>query len=52
MVPARVTLGASTWETSLYPKDGGYLVPVRAWVRAAEHLAVDDVVHVRLSVAT
>jgi Domain of unknown function (DUF1905) len=50
MVPARVTVGSSTWDTSLYPKDGGYLVPVRDRFRAAERLAVDDVVRVRIAV--
>jgi hypothetical protein len=50
MVPARVTVGGSTWETSLYPKDGGYLVPVRDRFRRAEGLGVDDVVRVRLEV--
>jgi hypothetical protein len=50
MVPARVTVGSSTWMTSLYPKDGGYLVPLRDRFRKAEGLAEDDVVHVRLEV--
>lgn len=51
MVPARVTVGGSTWQTSLWPKDGGYVVPLRARYRAAEHLEIDDVVRVRLAVA-
>jgi hypothetical protein len=51
MVPARVTVGSSTWETSLWPKDGGYVVPLRARFRTAEALAVDDVVRVNLEVA-
>jgi hypothetical protein len=51
MVPARVTVGSSTWETSLYPKDGGYLVPVRDRFRRAEGLDVDEVVRVRVEVA-
>ncbi len=51
MVPARVTIGASTWETSLYPKDGGYLLPLRDRYRTAEAIEVDDVVRVRLEVA-
>ncbi|SEP99011.1 DUF1905 domain-containing protein [Microlunatus flavus] len=52
MVPARVVVGASTWETSLYPKDGGYLVGVRDRYRRAEGLAVGDRVVVRLEVDT
>ena len=51
IVPARVTVGSSTWETSLYPKDGGYLVPVRDRFRRAEGLGVDEVVRVRVEVA-
>lgn len=51
MVPSRVTVGSSTWETALFPKDGGYLVPVRDRFRRAEGLAVGDVVRVRLEVA-
>lgn len=50
MVPARVSIGSSTWETSLYPKDGGYLVPVGDRFRRAEGLAVDDVAVVRIEV--
>ncbi len=38
VVPVRVQLGASVWTTSLFPRQGGYLVPVRAAVRRAEAL--------------
>jgi hypothetical protein len=50
MVPARVSVGSSTWETSLWPKDGGYLVPLRDQIRTAERISIDDVVRVRLAV--
>lgn len=50
MVPVEVTIDQFTWETSLWPKDGGYLVPVRAEVRRGLGLEADDVVSVRLSV--
>lgn len=33
MIPVTVTLGDSTWQTSLFPKDGGYVLPVKAAVR-------------------
>jgi hypothetical protein len=52
MVPARVSIGASSWDTSLWPKDGGYVVPVRDRFRRAEGLALDDVVSVRIVVGT
>ncbi len=50
MVPVTVRIGGSEWTTSLWPKDGGYIVPIKAWVRAAEQLDVGDVVEVRLTV--
>ncbi|UOQ90106.1 DUF1905 domain-containing protein [Agromyces endophyticus] len=50
MVPATVRIGGSEWPTALWPKDGGYIVPVKAWVRAAESLEVGDLVEVRLTV--
>ncbi|MCD5348048.1 DUF1905 domain-containing protein [Agromyces sp. H3Y2-19a] len=52
MVPATVRIGDSEWPTALWPKDGGYIVPVKAWVRSAESLEVGDVVDVRLRVGT
>jgi hypothetical protein len=44
-------MGGSEWTTSLWPKDGGYIVPVKAWVRDAEGLEVGDSVEVELTVA-
>jgi hypothetical protein len=38
MIPVRATIGSTTWKTSLFPKDGRYLVPVKAWVRRSEDL--------------
>ena len=35
--------------TSLFPKDGGYIVPMKDAVRKAEALEVGDEVTVRLS---
>ena len=50
MIPVTVRLGTSTWTTSLWPKDGGYLVPIKTAVRRDERLDVGDTVTVRLSV--
>jgi hypothetical protein len=50
MIPAQVRIGATTWKTSLFPKDGGYLVPIRASVQRAEGVTVGDVVTVQLEV--
>jgi hypothetical protein len=50
MIPAQVRIGATTWTTSLFPKDGGYIVPIRASAQRAEGLSVGDIVTVHLAV--
>ncbi len=50
VIPVRATIGATSWTTSLFPKDGGYLVPVKASVRTAEGLGLGDTVPVELTV--
>ncbi|MGJ6966253.1 DUF1905 domain-containing protein [Streptosporangium sp. G11] len=50
MIPVTATIGGTGWKTSLFPKDGRYIVPVKAWVRKAEGLEVGDMVTVRLAV--
>ncbi len=50
MIPVRVWLGNSAWTTSLFPKDGRYLVPIKASVRNAEQLEEGDQVTVHLEV--
>ncbi|WP_022892932.1 DUF1905 domain-containing protein [Agromyces subbeticus] len=51
MVPVTVRIGGSEWASALWPKDGGYIVPIKAWVREAEGLDVGDAATVRLAVA-
>lgn len=51
MIPVRARIGATEWATSLWPKDGLYIVPVKDAVRRAEGLDVGDTVTVRLTVA-
>jgi hypothetical protein len=51
MVPVTVEVGGTRWTTSLWPKDEGYVLPVKAAVRRAEGLELGDPVVVRLSVA-
>jgi Domain of unknown function (DUF1905) len=50
MIPVTALIGSTRWTTSLFPKDGRYIVPVKAQVRTAEGLEVGDVVTVRLTV--
>lgn len=40
VIPARVTIGGTTFTTSLFPKDGIYLVPIKNAVRDAEELVL------------
>ena len=42
VIPVRVELGGTTFTTSLFPKDGGYLVPLKDAVRRAEHIELGD----------
>jgi hypothetical protein len=51
MIPVTARIGATEWQTSLFPKDGRYIVPVKTWVREAEGLEVGDLVKIRLLVA-
>ncbi|GLI26351.1 hypothetical protein ARHIZOSPH14_05930 [Agromyces rhizosphaerae] len=50
MIPVAVRVGGSEWTTSLWPKDGGYVVPIKKWVQEAEGLDIDDTVAVRLRI--
>jgi Domain of unknown function (DUF1905) len=50
MIPVRARIGRTAWTTSLYPKDGLYLLPLKTRVRRAESLELGDTVTVRLSV--
>jgi hypothetical protein len=50
VVPVEVRLGGSAWPTSLFPKDGGYLVPIKQAVRLRENLRDGDTVDIQLVV--
>jgi hypothetical protein len=50
MIPVTARIGKTRWTTSLWPKDGRYIVPVKTDVRRAEGLRLGDTVKVRLSV--
>lgn len=47
-IPTTVRIGRTTFTTSLFPKDGGYLVPVKTAVQRAEGIELGDVLHLRL----
>lgn len=48
MIPVAARIGETRWTTSLFPKEGRYIVPVKAAVQTAEGLEVGDTVTVRL----
>lgn len=50
MIPVEVTIGKTAFTTSLWPKDGGYLVPIKNAAREAEGLELDDVVKLTLAI--
>jgi len=50
VIPVHVRIGKTEWQTSLFPKDGRYLVPIKASVRKAENLEKGDKVTLRLEV--
>ena len=51
-IPAQVRIGRTDFRTSLFPKDEGYLVPVKQAVRTRESITLGDHVRVRLLLDT
>lgn len=47
-IPVTARIGRTEFTTSLFPKDEGYLVPIKAAVRRAEHVELGDLVTIRL----
>ncbi len=50
MIPVTVRIGETQWTTSLWPKDGSYVVPLKDKIRKAEGIGDGDVLPVRLSI--
>jgi hypothetical protein len=49
VVPVVVRIGGTEFETSLFPRDGRYLLPLKDRVRRAEGIADGDTVEVRMT---
>jgi len=47
-VRVEVTIGTTTWRTSIFPDAETYVLPIKAAVRRAESVEVGDVARVRL----
>ena len=52
VIPVEAWIGRTVFETSLFPKDGGYLVPLKDVVRQAEGLDEGETVTMRLKVGS
>ena len=50
VVPVTARIGTTAFETSLIPKNGGYLLPVKDAVRKPNGLSAGDAVTVELTV--
>ncbi len=48
VIPVNAKLGQTKFRTSLFPKDAGYLVPVKKSVREAEQVGLGDDVTIEL----
>lgn len=51
MIPVTARVGRTEWTTALWPKDGRYIVPLKAWVRRDEKIELGGQVTVRLEIA-
>jgi hypothetical protein len=50
VIPVTVRIGDTSFATSLFPKDGGYLVPIKDKVRKAEGLTLGDGMLLEMSI--
>lgn len=50
MIPASVTIGSTTVTTALWPKDGGYIVPIKKVLQDRESITIDDIVDLTLDI--
>ena len=51
VIPVHVRIGKTEWKTSLFPKEGRYLVPIRMSVQKSENLKVGDSVSIQLEIS-
>ena len=47
-IPVRARIGDTTWQTSMFPKEELYALPVKVAVRRAEQIDEGDVVWVQM----
>jgi hypothetical protein len=52
VIPVSATINGVTFQTSLFPKDGTFLLPLKDKVRKAIGVTVDDVVEVTMTIGS
>ena len=50
VIPVAARVGEVDFKTSLFPKDGGYLLPLKDAVRKPQHITAGDEIIVELTV--
>jgi hypothetical protein len=50
VIPVEARIGGTAFTTSLFPKDGGYLLPLKNAVRVPSGLSAGDHVAIRMTV--
>ncbi len=50
MIPVQAKIGKTRWDTSLFPKDGQYIVPIKTAIRKAEKLDEGDEITIQLTI--
>jgi hypothetical protein len=50
VIPVDAQIGATRFTTSLFPKDGGYAVPLKTDVRRSQSIELGDTVHIALTI--
>ena len=51
VIPVHVRIGKTEWKTSLFPKEGRYLVPIKKIVQKSENIGEGDSVVIQVEVA-
>jgi hypothetical protein len=50
MIPVNAQIGRTRWYTAMWPKDGRYILPLKARIRKAENLTEGDQITIHLEV--
>ncbi len=50
VVPVEARIGATAFTTSLFPRAGGYLLPIKVAVQRAERIGLGDHIHATISI--